>query len=97
MSFAEFLAAPAPDAAVSAPLRALWHDGHGEWDQAHALVQSDPGAVAAWVHAYLHRREGDDPNAGYWYRRAGRTRPAAGVTLDDERAAIGEELLGEMG
>ncbi|MBS0663203.1 MAG: hypothetical protein JSR48_08045 [Verrucomicrobia bacterium] len=97
MSFAEFLAGPAPAARVPAPVRALWHDARGEWDQAHALVQSDPGAAAAWVHAYLHRREGDDTNAGYWYRRAGRTPPGKNFSLDDERAAIGEALLGEPG
>lgn len=96
MSFAEFLAGPSPGASVPAPLQALWHDAQGEWDQAHALVQSDPSATAAWVHAYLHRREGDAANAGYWYRRAGKNPPAKSLSLDNERAAIGEALLGDL-
>lgn len=93
MSFEEFLAAPAPSADASAGLQALWHDAHGAWERAHELVQDHPSSVASWVHAYLHRREGDEANAGYWYARAGKKPPAKSVTLDAERAAIGSALL----
>ena len=55
---------------VSPPLRALWHDGRGEWASAHAIAQDIDDATGAWVHAYLHRKEGDLDNAAYWYRRA---------------------------
>ena len=93
MSFEEFLAAPEPPEETGAPLRALWHDARGAWDRAHELAQGDSGRAAAWVHAYLHRREGDEANAGYWYARAGRKPPVKSVTLEAERAAMGRELL----
>ena len=63
-------------------LAALWWDARGNWDQAHQVAQSVETAEGAWVHAYLHRKEGDLANADYWYRRAGRTRPPG--TLDAE-------------
>ena len=94
MSFDKFLASEAPSPDLGAPLAALWHDAHGDWDRAHACVQDDGSRDGAWVHAYLHRREGDDANARYWYTRAGKKPPAAGFALDAERAAIGAELLG---
>ena len=72
-------------------VQALWHEARGDWDAAHAIAQADDGPDGAWVHAYLHRAEGDLGNAGYWYRRAGR--PVADGSLDDERRAIVRELL----
>ncbi len=75
---------------LSDHLRALWHEGAGDWAAAHAVVQDMDDAEAAWIHAYLHRREGDLSNADYWYRRAGRKRPAQG--LDEEWASIVEAL-----
>ena len=93
MSFEEFLAAAAPPAGAGRALPALWHEAHGDWARAHACVQDDTSREGAWVHAYLHRREGDAANAGYWYARAGRPVPAKGVTLDAERADIARELL----
>lgn len=60
----------------------------GDWDGAHAIVQDEGGEDAAWLHAHLHRVEGDEGNAAYWYRRAGRA-PFVG-TLDEERAALRE-------
>jgi hypothetical protein len=51
-------------------LAALWWEANGNWDQAHEIAQAEDGADAAWVHAYLHRKEGDTGNAGYWYRQA---------------------------
>jgi hypothetical protein len=86
------LAAASPPAGIPPAVEALWWAGKGEWDKAHALVQDDPGADAAWVHALLHRQEGDDGNAAYWYRRAGR--PAATGYLAAEWDAIAAALLG---
>src|SRR5262249_50412517 len=51
-------------------LRALWHDAQGDWTRAHEIAQEVEDSTGAWVHAYLHRKEGDLGNAGYWYRRA---------------------------
>lgn len=64
-------------------LEALWHEARGDWDTAHAIVQSLPDATAARIHAYLHRKEGDEWNSRYWHRRAGTTFPE-GMTLDEE-------------
>jgi hypothetical protein len=72
-------------------LAALWHDARGDWDAAHEVAQDVHSADGAWVHAYLHRKEGDIGNAGFWYRQAGRA-PATG-SLQDEWAAIVLELL----
>jgi hypothetical protein len=100
MSFAEFQQSvahdAAPPAAASRALTALWHDARGEWDQAHACAQEDAGPDGAWTHAYLHRKEGDDGNAAYWYACAGRPMPAESVTLTAEWAEIARELLGEI-
>ncbi len=74
-----------------APLPAvLWHDARGDWARAHELAQSVETADGAWVHAYLHRKEGDLANADYWYRRAGRRRPDS--TLEQEWAEIAAAL-----
>ena len=97
MTLADFEAAVAErrqlPAGTSALVRALWHDATGDWDGAHALAQEVDSNDGAWVHAYLHRREGDIGNAHYWYRRAGR--PPASGALDQERRAIVASLLGE--
>jgi hypothetical protein len=77
---------------LSAPLQALWWAGKGDWEKAHTIVMDDESAEAAWVHAYLHRVEGDLGNAGYWYRRAGK--PAQTGALEPEWAAITQALLG---
>lgn len=86
------LAAPVPPASLSPALEALWWDGKGDWDTAHARLQSGTDADSAWVHAYLHRKEGDLSNAGYWYRRAGR--PMADGPLATEWEGIVRALLG---
>ena len=70
---------------------ALWKDAQGDWDGAHATVQDLETPAAAWVHAYLHRREGDQSNARYWYTRAGK--PPSRLTLDEEWAEIADALL----
>ena len=87
-----FLDAPAPPAEATPPLAALWHAHRGEWDEAHAIVRDAPGPEAAWVHAHLHRVEGDTGNAAYWYRRAGRR--VASCDLAAERIAMVAALLG---
>jgi len=84
---------PAPPDGLDVPLRGLWHAARGEWDEAHVLVQDDPSPDAAWVHAHLHRVEGDLSNAGYWYGRAGRRMPSE--SIEQERATIAEALLAE--
>jgi hypothetical protein len=71
---------------LPAPLAALWWDAQGDWPRAHEAAQAAEDADGAWVHAYLHRKEGDLANADYWYRRAGRKR--AEVTLKAEWAAL---------
>ena len=76
---------------VTPLLRALWHDARGDWEKAHELAQEVDDASGAWVHAYLHRKEGDLGNAGYWYRRAGQ--PVATDSLDAEWARIVSALL----
>ena len=80
------LEAGAPPEGLSTPLEAMWRAAKGEWDAAHELAQSDKSADAAWVHAHLHRIEGDLSNAGYWYRRAGK--PEATNDLDAEWGEI---------
>lgn len=91
--FSATLADAAPPAGVSAVLVALWHDARGDWEAAHTVAQDVPDPDGAWVHAYLHRKEGDLGNAGYWYRRAGQ--PAATGSLDAEWDAIVTHLLGQ--
>jgi hypothetical protein len=76
---------------LSAPLRALREDAADQWDAAHREVQDDDSADAAWVHAYLHRKEGDISNAGYWYARAGK--PRFQGSLEDEWVEIATALL----
>lgn len=63
-------------------LEALWNDARGEWDRAHEIVQDIDGREASWIHAYLHRKEGDSGNASYWYRRA--AKPFCRKSLEDE-------------
>jgi hypothetical protein len=96
MSFQELhqsLREPTPPANVSAPVKGLWHDARGDWQAAHECVQEDSSRDGAWVHAYLHRKEGDLGNAGYWYSRAGRKMPASGLALEAEWAEIARVLL----
>jgi hypothetical protein len=82
-------AAPAPD--LNAPLAGLWWAAKGDWDRAHKIVQDESSREAAWVHAYLHRVEGDLGNASYWYRQAGQ--PAAKDSLEAEWQRIAAALL----
>jgi len=89
--FKETLSADQPPAGLSRALAALWHAAKGDWDGAHDLAQQGSGADSAWVHAYLHRVEGDLANAAYWYRRAAEDVCQGG--LADEWDAIAAALL----
>ena len=94
MSFEEFRASLTRDAPpeLGAALRGLWWDGKGDWNRAHQAAQEDASKDGCWVHAYLHRKEGDPANARYWYARAGRVMP--GGSLEDEWAELVRDLLG---
>ncbi|KPK32388.1 MAG: hypothetical protein AMJ66_06625 [Betaproteobacteria bacterium SG8_40] len=76
---------------LPAPLQALWHEARGDWESAHKIVQGEDTAEAAWVHAFLHRKEGDAANAAYWYRRS--KRPVSTDSLDSEWRSIAGDLL----
>jgi hypothetical protein len=94
MTLAEFkrsLTKPRPSADLSVALTALWWAGKNDWDKAHKIVMDESGQDCAWVHAYLHRVEGDVDNAGYWYRQAGK--PAAFCALETEYESIAQALL----
>lgn len=91
MTPAELRSTPDEPAGLDTPLRALWQDAAGNWEAAHTCVQDDNSAEAAWVHAYLHRKEGDASNAGYWYARAGR--PHFSGSLGSEWEEIARDLL----
>jgi hypothetical protein len=94
-AFRDSLRAKAPPDDLDAPLRAMWYAANGDWSAGHRLAQAENGAAAAWVHAYLHRVEGDLANAGYWYRRAGQ--PVCTQALPDEWTAIVRALLARAG
>ena len=79
--------------AVSAALVALWHDAKGDWERAHEVAQDVEDATGSWVHAYLHRKEGDEGNAAYWYRKAGK--PVERGPLGDEWTRIVTALLSD--
>jgi hypothetical protein len=90
-SFKETFALVTPDAQLSTILKSLWYDAKGDWKRAHDLVDQSPGLDAAWVHAYLHRKEGDSWNADYWYTRAKKTRPSC--SLEEEWANLVTHFL----
>src|SRR3954453_22473665 len=85
-----FLSCDTPPSTSGRALQALWWAARGSWDRAHSLVQHDGTEDAAWVHAHLHRVEGDLENASYWYRKAGR--PSSGDAVEAERTSIAAEL-----
>lgn len=93
MTLEEFKATLSRDAQpdVAPLLRALWHDARGDWNEAHRVAQDVDDKAGAWVHAYLHRKEGDLGNAEYWYRRAGQ--PVATDVLEAEWDRIAAALL----
>jgi hypothetical protein len=92
-AFTASLAEDEPPAGLSLAARALWWDAKGDWARAHECAQEQDDPEGAWVHAYLHRREGDAANAGYWYRRAGKPMPTA--ALAQEWEAIVRAVMAE--
>lgn len=90
--FKASLSAAGPPGKLNLALTALWWDAKGDWKKAHEHAQQDEGnPTCDWVHAYLHRKEGDASNARYWYRQAGK--PAATGSLDEERDRIVAALI----
>jgi hypothetical protein len=90
-TFKQSLEIKEPPEKISVYLKALWYDGKDDWENAHELIQHMEDKNAAWIHAYLHRKEGDVTNANYWYMRAGKTKPV--VSLDKEWEVIVTALL----
>lgn len=91
--FRESLQNDEPLSSLSLALAGLWWDAKGDWTKAHESAQQDEGPDGSWVHAYLHRKEGDLSNADYWYGRAGK--PSQRGDLDQEWREIAKALLGE--
>jgi len=94
MTYEEYIASltlPNPPEGLSVYLHAMWQDGRNNWDKAHDIIQDVNDKTAAWIHAYLHRKEGDVFNANYWYNRAGRRMP--GYSLQQEWEEVVKELL----
>ena len=97
MSFDEFVCSirdGVPPDRIQPALLALWHGKAGNWGAAHRVVQDVPTVNCSWAHAWLHRLEGDDDNAAYWYRKANRQVPS--VSKDEEWEAIVTTLLAEQ-
>ena len=94
MQFEQFkssLNGAAPPAGISGAAQALWWQAKGDWHQAHRCCQDSHDEKGAWAHAYLHRVEGDERNAGGWYKRAGRNPSSA--TLEQEWEEIARAVL----
>jgi hypothetical protein len=89
--FRDSLCRDNPPAGLDFALVGLWWDAKGDWTKAHESAQQDEGPTGSWVHAYLHLKEGDASNAGYWYRRA--DRPPSRATLQEEWLEIAKSLL----
>ena len=92
-AFARSVSGSKPAAALAPSPQALWWAAKDDWERAHQIVMAHENRDCAWVHAYLHRREGDLPNARWWYKEA--RRPVAAGSLDDEWSAIVRALLSE--
>lgn len=81
-----------PPSRISDPLKALWIEANGDWDAAHRIVQMNHDRDSMWVHAYMHRKEGDLGNASYWYHRS--DKPMSELSLAEEWDEIVQTLLG---
>ncbi|MEZ4808785.1 MAG: hypothetical protein R2819_00380 [Allomuricauda sp.] len=90
-SFLETLHNGCPDQEWSSALQALWWDAKGDWEASHNIAQDIHSTMGSWIHAYLHRKEGDEWNAKYWYGRAGKPFPSYG--LEEELRILVEENL----
>lgn len=91
VSFKDSTTSNKPPDEASIYLKSLWYDAKGDWDMAHKLIQDVEDNNASWIHAYLHRKEGDIGNAGYWYRRAGKKMPD--ISLEKEWENIVADLI----
>lgn len=91
-TFCASLKETAPPPGLPSPLTALWWDAKGNWGRAHEIAQDIDTEEAAWIHAYLHRKEGDSGNAAYWYGRAGK--PLCQTTVEAEWEEIACRLAG---
>lgn len=91
-TFRKSLAAAVPPEGIEIPIVALWWDAKGDWNKAHQLADQRHDEIGSWVHAYLHRKEGDRGNASYWYRRAGKAMPSK-MSAEEEWAAIASALV----
>ena len=89
--FCQSLTATEPPAGLTPALAGLWWDAKGDWKQAHESAQQDEGVEGSWVHAYLHRKEGDQSNSAYWYGHVGK--PVCREPLDAEWLSIVKALL----
>jgi hypothetical protein len=89
--FQHSLSSEAPPASLNLAVQALWYEAKGDWERAHTLAQEVFGPEGAWVHAFLHRKEGDEGNARYWYSRAGKSFPS--ISIEDEWRDIAQTLL----
>ncbi len=90
--FKDSLKSEHPLASLSVQLKSLWYDGKGNWHQAHAVVDHLSDKDSAWVHGYLHRKEGDIWNADYWYNKARQKRPD--ISLDEEWEQLVQHFIG---
>lgn len=79
-------------AGLNAALQCLWLSKAGRWDQAHDACQNLPDPIGAWIHAHLHREEGDHANAAYWYQRARQPVPPRALGIADEWDQLVEKL-----
>jgi hypothetical protein len=94
-SYADFLESLnlwEPEFGWSPELKALWWDAKGDWEKSHNIAQDINGSIGDWIHGYLHRKEGDEWNASYWYHRA--NRHFKSNTLDEEQRELVEHILG---
>jgi len=89
--FQQSLSAGVPPADLTPALAGLWWDAKGDWNRAHSSAMLDKTVDGSWVHAYLHRKEGDRENAAGWYRRA--EKPFCEASLQEEWLGIATELL----
>ncbi len=89
--FSELSGSSSTPPSASPYLKALWYDAKNDWEMAHTTIQDIDDSHAAWIHAYLHRKEGDIGNADYWYRPAGKKRPSS--TLKEEWEEIARAVI----
>ena len=89
--FESTLQQPEPNPEWPESLKSLWYDAKGDWESSHNIAQDLHTETGSWIHAYLHRKEGDEFNAGYWYRRANRDFPT--ISLNEEHRVITESTL----